>query len=97
VLVGADCGFRNTLTLTVELYDNGQGGSDPVRHDFAPVVAGRTLKVARHYGATAMSYQITPLAKVALHTVWNVDDGSGVLWPRVEYSVATNFDVAAGI
>src|SRR5579884_2188414 len=62
-----------------------------------PVVAGRTLKVARHYGATAMSYQITPLAKVALHTVWNVDDGSGVLWPRVEYSVATNFDVAAGI
>ena len=96
-LIGADYGFRNTLTLTVEVYYNGQGASDPARYDFVAVVAGRMLNVARHYGATAVSYQIMPLAKIALYTVLNVDDGSGVLWPHVEYSVAANFDVAAGL
>ena len=96
-LIGVDYGFRNTLTVTVELYYNGQGASDPARYDFLAVVAGRTRNVARYYGATALSYQVTPLAKIAAYTVLNVDDRSGVVWPRVEYSVATNFDVAAGI
>lgn len=96
-LIGVDYGFRNTLTVTLELYYHGQGASDPARYDFAAVVAGRTLNVARNYGATALSYEITPLAKLAVYTVLNIDDRSGVLWPRVEYSVASNFDVAAGL
>lgn len=97
VLVGADYGFRNTLTLTVELYYNGQGASDPARYDFAALIAGRTISLARHYGGTAMSYEITPLVKLAAYVVLNIDDHSGVLWPRIEYSLATNFDIAAGI
>ena len=96
-LLGVDYALPNTLTLTVELYFNGQGASDPSRYDFAAMIAGRALNVAQHYGATALSYQLTPLAKIAVYAVANVDDRSGVVWPRVEYSVATNLDVAAGI
>lgn len=77
VLLGVDYGFRNTLTLTAELYFNGQGVSDPAGYDFAAVLQGSTLNVARHYGAVAVSYQVTPLAKLTLYSVVNADDWSG--------------------
>ena len=96
-LLGADYGFANTLNLTAELYYNGQGASLPARYDLAALFAGRMVNLGRHYGAIAASYQITPLMKMAAYGVLNGDDRSGVLWPRLEYSVATNLDLAAGI
>ena len=96
-LLGADYGFANTLTLTAELYYNGQGASDPARYDLAALFAGRMLNLAQHYGAVAASYEITPLVKVAAYGVLNADDRSGVLWPRLEYSATANFDIVAGI
>lgn len=95
-LLGADYGFPNTLNLTAELYYNGQGSSNPARYDFASVVSGITLNVARYYGAAAATYEITPLAKVTLYVVLNADDWSSVLWPQVEYSMTANLDVAIG-
>ena len=50
------------------------------------------LNLARHYGAIAASYEITPLVKIAAYGVLNADDRSGVLWPRLEYSAAANLD-----
>lgn len=96
-LLGADYGFPNTLNLTAELYYNGQGASDQTRYDLAGLFAGRILNVARHYGAMAASYQITPLVKISGYAVLNVDDRSGVVWPHLQYSAAANLDVAAGI
>lgn len=96
-LLGADYGFQNTVTLTAELYYNGQGVSNPARYDLSALVAGRMLNVARRYGAVAVSYQITPLLKIAGYGVVNADDGSGILWPKLEYSVAANLDLAIGV
>lgn len=96
-LIGADYGFRNTLVLTIELYYNGQGASDPARYDFASLMAGTTFNVARYYAAVATSYEITPLARAAAYAVLNADDRSGVLWPRIEYSATGNFDLTAGV
>jgi len=96
-LLGGTYGFPSTLTLAVELYYNGQGASDPADYDLAAVVAGRAFNVARHYAAVALSYEVTPLAEIALYAVLNGDDRSGVVWPRIEYSVAANIDVAAGL
>lgn len=96
-LLGADYGFANTLNLTAEMYYNGQGASDPERYDLSALFAGRALNLGRYYGAIAASYQVTPLMKIAAYGVLTVDDRSGVLWPRLEYSLATNLDVAAGI
>lgn len=97
VLLGADYGFRNTLNLTGELYYNGQGTSDPAGYDLDGLFAGRVLNLAQLYGAVAAVYQITPLVKIAGYGILNVDDGSGVLWPRLEYSTAANIDLAVGI
>jgi opacity protein-like surface antigen len=96
-LLGADYGFPNTLNLTAELYYNGQGTSDPARYDLAALFAGRMANVGRGYGAIAVSYGITPLVKISGYGVLNVDDRSGVLWPRIEYSEASNILIAAGI
>ena len=96
-LLGVDYGFRNTLNLTAELYYNGQGVSDPARYDFAALFAGRMLNVGRGYSAIAVSYQATPLLKIAGYGVLNIDDHSGVLWPRVEYSATANLDIVGGM
>ena len=96
-LLGADYGFPNTVTLTAELYYNGQGVSNPTRYDLARLLAGRILNVARYYGAVAVSYQITPLVKITGYGVVNADDRSGILWPKLEYSVAANLDLAVGV
>ena len=96
-LLGADYGFANTLILTAELYYNGQGASDPAQYDVAALFRGRILNLGRRYGAIAASYEITPLVKIGGYGVLNADDRSGVVWPRLEYSAAANFDVAAGL
>ena len=96
-LFGADYGFANSFTLTIETYYNGQGASDPKAYDLAGVLAGRTLNVARWYGAIGETYQITPLVKVAGYGILNVTDGSAVLWPRLEWSAHNDLDLAAGV
>ena len=96
-LIGADYVFPNTFSLTAEMYYNGQGTTDRARYDVPAVFAGRLLSLARHYGAIATAYEITPLVKLAAYGVLNADDRSGVLWPRLEYSAAANVDVAVGI
>ena len=96
-LLGVDYGFANTLTLTGELYYNGQGVSDAARYDLGALLAGRVINLARRYGAIAASYELTPLLTVAGYGVLNADDRSGVLWPRLEYSAAANVDIAVGV
>ncbi|HSQ29659.1 MAG TPA: hypothetical protein VLN49_07415 [Gemmatimonadaceae bacterium] len=96
VLVGADYGFANSATVTVEGYYNGQGTSDAVHYDVAGVLAGRVLNVARWYGGVGASYQVTPLVKASVYGVLNADDRSGVVWPRVEWSARSDVDLVAG-
>lgn len=76
---------------------NGQGTSNSARYDLAALFAGRVLNVARRYGALAASYDITPLVKLAGYGILNIDDRSGLVWPRLEYSITSNLDLASGI
>lgn len=96
LLIGADYGFANSATVTVETYFNGQGDSDPSRYDVTGVLAGRVLNVARWYAGLGASYQVTPLLKAALYAVLNADDRSGVVWPRLEWSARSDVDLVAG-
>src|SRR5574338_71433 len=96
-LLGADHGFATSATVTVEAYYNGRGTTDKSRYDFESVLAGRALNVGRFYGAAAVVYPITPLLKIGGYAVINVNDQSGVWWPRLEWSAMTNLDVVAGL
>lgn len=96
-LLGADYGFANSVNVTAEAYYNGRGAANPARYDFASVLAGRALNVARFYGAVAVSYELTPLVKVGGYGVVNFDDGSSLLWPRIEWSARANLDIVGGV
>ena len=97
VLLGADYGFPNTVTVSGELYYNGQGATDPARYDFPAFFEGRIRSLARRYSAVATTYEITPLLEVFAYGILNIDDGSGLLWPGFEYSVSSNVDISGGI
>lgn len=97
VLLGTDYGFASTLTLSAEAFYNGRGSSELDRYDVAGVSAGRTLSVARWYGGIAATYSLTPIVTIGGFVIMNADDGSAVLWPRVEWSVRSNLDVVAGV
>ena len=97
VLLGADYGFANTLTVTGELYFNGQGSADRTRYDFANLFEGRIRSLARRYGAVAASYEVTPLLEVFFYGILNGDDRSRVLWPGLEYSATSDLAITAGI
>ena len=96
VLLGADYGLENSLTVTGEVYYNGQGAPRFGAYDFPALLSGRVLSLARWYGAVAASYQITPLLKVSGYSVLNADDGGMVLSPRLEWSAWSNLDIAIG-
>jgi hypothetical protein len=95
-LVGADYGFANSAKLTAEVYYNGRGASVASRYDLPGLLAGRVLSLARWYGAVAATYDVTPLIKLSTYGVVNADDGSLVLWPRLEWSAKTDVDLAIG-
>ena len=95
-LVGADYGFASSTKLTAEVYYNGRGASAPSRYDLPALLAGRVLSLARWYGAVVAMYDVTPLMKLSAYGVVNADDGSLVLWPRLEWSVKTDVDIAIG-
>jgi hypothetical protein len=97
VVLGADYGFANTVNISAEVYANGQGATDIARYDYAALTSGRTLNLGRYYGAVATSYQVTPLLEAALYAVTNAGDGSAVVWPRLEYSAASNLDLVLGL
>lgn len=97
VLLGADYGFVNTLTLTGELYYNGQGTRDPAQYDFARLFAGEIQNLAQRYAAAYASYEITPLLETANYYIRNFDDGSQLVWLSLAYSLTANVELAGGI
>lgn len=95
-LIGLDYAFRNTLTLSGELYYNGAGASDRGAYDFASLFAGGIQSVGRRYFGGYAGYEITPLLKWTNYLVMNLDDNSRYFSPSLVYSLRTNVDLMVG-
>lgn len=96
-LVGLDYAFRNTLTLSGELYYNGAGASDRGAYDFASLFAGKIQSVGRRYFGGYAGYEITPLLKWTNYLVVNLADRSRYFSPGLIYSLRTNVDLTVGV
>ena len=97
MLLGADYGFANSFTVTVEGYYNGQGAADETDYDLSSLIAGRALNLGRWYSGLATSYQLTALLKAAAYVVVNAGDASMVVWPRLEWSARSDIDLVIGL
>ena len=95
-LFGLDYAFRNTLTLSGELYYNGAGASERSAYDFASLLAGTIQSVGRRYFGGYAGYEITPLLKWTNYLVVNLADHSRYFSPSLVYSLATNVDLTIG-
>jgi hypothetical protein len=95
-LFGLDYAFRNTLTLSGELYYNGAGATERSAYDFASLFAGTIQSVGRRYFGGYAGYEITPLLKWTNYLVVNLDDRSRYFSPSFVYSLRANVDLAVG-
>lgn len=95
-LLGIDYAYRNTLTLSGELYYNGAGAADPGAYDFAALLRGEIQNVGRRYFGGYAGYEITPLLKWVNYLVVNLGDHSRLYSPGFIYSLRTNVDLTLG-
>ena len=96
-LFGLDYAFRNTLTLSGELYYDGAGASERSAYDFASLFAGRIQNLGRRYLGAYAGYEITPLLKSNNYLAVNLDDGSRYFSPSLTYSLKTDLDLTLGV
>ena len=97
VLFGLDYAFRNTLTLSGELYYNGAGAADRRLYDFASLFEGGIQNVGRRYFGAHASYELTPVVKWNNYLVVNLADRSSYFSPSLTYALQTNLDLTFGV
>ena len=92
ILLGADYAFANTLTLSAELFHNGQPSAAATG---AP--AGALQLAGRRYAGAFASYELTPLWKVVVYAARNLSDHSVYVAPSISWSIRANLEWTLGV
>jgi len=85
------------LYILGEYYHNGQGSNNKALYDINRLVLGEIMSLAKNYFALLMSYDVTPLLKFNVQTIYNIDDMSFYLSPTISYSVSSNIEFVTGL
>ncbi len=96
-VLGADYTFGNSLSLNLEVHYNGRGATDTRDYDFARLLRGEILSLARHYVGAYLGYDLTPLLRWDNFLIVNLDDDSLFLAPNLIYSLTDNLEGTLGI
>ncbi len=101
---GLDYSFTASLYGYMEYHFNGPGGH--TQDDYGRIISGAAEKTAysdgsvyllgRHYIAPGFRFQVSPLLSLDAGLLYNVGDGSVLLFPRVVYSTSDNSSLEAG-
>jgi hypothetical protein len=99
---GADYNFDAGIYTFLEYHYNGAGVPDP--HDYYENIInnstaytdGAVYLFGRHYVIPGISWQATGLTTVSGQVLANLNDGSVLLAPYVEYNAAENLYLSAG-
>lgn len=84
------------VAIGAEYYWNGEGTTQRSGYNFMRMFAGEIQNVARHYTGAHLRYDVMPLLRSENHLILNHDDASRFFAPSLVYSLASNWDVAAG-
>ncbi len=97
---GMDYSFTEDLYAWMEYHYNGPGSRDPEDYpsavDDTAYTEGAVYLLGRNYLAPGFTYQVTPLLSASFQLLWNMDDGSTLFAPSVEYSLADDATARAG-
>ncbi len=94
--LGAQYVFPNTLSILVEYYYNGKGERKKENYNWEAAVDGSEPVLARNYLFSTVSYEITPLLVGTFSVIHNVDDGSVLIAPSVDYSLTESLYLTLG-
>lgn len=83
--------------FVVEYYRAGNGQSDVRRYDFAPVMTGTEVSVARDYVGASVSKDLHPLLKMEMFALCNADDGSTFFAPALTWNALNDLYLTAAL
>jgi hypothetical protein len=83
--------------FVIEYYRAGNGQTDVRRYDFAPVLAGREVSVARDYAGASFARDVHPLLKVEAFAIANADDGSTFFSPALTWNALNDLYLSAAL
>ena len=97
---GLDYSFSGSIYAFLEYHFNGAGRGESTEYSrlFSSNAYryGSVYFVARHYLIGGVTWQISPLIPFTGSIITNLNDGSFILVPRIEYNLAENVYLAAG-
>ena len=96
VLVGMDRAIGDKVTVGAEIYRDGSGAARRKDYDYVALFAGRVQTLARHYLGVFGDVEITPLVKLTVDLIANLDDGSHVISPSLSWSLRPDIDLSFG-
>ena len=73
-----------------EYFHAGNGSAAPANYNFAPVLAGTEVSVARNYFGATFSDDLHPLVKAEMYVLVNADDGSTYFSPSLTWNALNN-------
>jgi hypothetical protein len=91
-ILNGDYNLPHGIYVILELYFNGEGTTNKNEYDNESILSGESLSLAKHYLAGYMSTNITPLLGIGLYSIVNLDDGSSLIGPSMNYSIIENLD-----
>lgn len=98
--VGLDYNFSGDFYSFFEYHFNSAGAGDPEDYGWllteTPFTEGSVYLMGRHYLNLGVTYQVTPLVPFTGTLIFNVDDGSLIFSPMVEYNIKEDIYIAAG-
>jgi hypothetical protein len=98
--VGTDYSFTEDLYAWLEYHYNGAGSRNNEDYfgllDDTAYTRGGVYLLGKNYIAPGFTYQLTPLIIIGFQGLWNLDDGSALVAPSIEYSLADDVTARFG-
>jgi hypothetical protein len=89
--------FLKDAAFIFEYFHAGNGSTNPADYNFAPVLAGTEVSVARNYFGASLSDDLHPLVKLALFAIVNADDGSTFFFPSLTWNALNDLYLTAAM
>lgn len=95
-ILGVEYGFENSLIISFEYLFNGAGEDNYKDYTVNTVDYSQWNEMGKHYVATVLSYQISPLLTSNISFINNLSDQSYFISPSIEYSISDNINMKVG-
>lgn len=92
-VLSGDYTFSNSLYLLTEILFNSNGKTKNAGLYYFQALQAGMLSPARFSAFQQISYDITPLLRSSLFSIFNPNDKSSVIVPQLTWSMATNLDL----